>query len=143
VSLERFNADKVGFEPHEEFFSKWKEVMGANEFWVVVSWMVFDDGSERVDHMINCRPGTTLESAQKVFGSGAIPLAPNASVSLAKRCMPRNFNWTRWIRSLRCIGFAVRAIADAPRLPQIRRRWAIFVEMPESNFLLNPPLGQF
>jgi hypothetical protein len=67
ISLGRYKANEVGFEPGEEMFCKWQEIMGSNEIWVVVNWMVFDDGSDIVDHVINCRPGTTLESAQKVF----------------------------------------------------------------------------
>ena len=69
VGLGKFKANKVGFEPGEEWYSKWNEVMGSNEIWVVVSWKVFDDGSEQVDYVLNCRPGTTLETAQQVFQS--------------------------------------------------------------------------
>jgi hypothetical protein len=67
VGLGRFKADKVGFEPHEQNYSKWREIMGSHEIWVVVNWMVFEDDSDKVEHVIHCRPGTTLEEAQRVF----------------------------------------------------------------------------
>lgn len=67
LGLGKFRADKAGFEPHEEMYSKWKQIMGSGEIWVVVHWMVFENESDKVDHVIYCRPGTTLEDAQKVF----------------------------------------------------------------------------
>jgi len=67
LGLGKYKADKVGFEPHEKMFAKWNEIMGSNEIWVVVHWMVFSDESDKVDHAIFCRPGTTLEDAKKVF----------------------------------------------------------------------------
>ena len=41
--------------------------MGKNEIYVVVNWLVFDNDTDKVDHVIWCDPETPLEDARKVF----------------------------------------------------------------------------
>lgn len=65
----KFKADKVGVgnEPDHAQYSKWKTMMGSNEIWVIVNWMVFDDDSETVEHAIYCGPETPQDDARKLF----------------------------------------------------------------------------
>lgn len=65
----RFQSDKVGLgdDPGHPEHEKWKAVMGSNEIWVIVNWMVFDDDSETVEHAVYCSPDTSQDDARKLY----------------------------------------------------------------------------
>jgi len=67
VGLGRFKADKVGLQPGESLFPMFKAAMGTEEIWVIVSWRIYEDGTEEVDDVIYCDPQTTLEDAQRKY----------------------------------------------------------------------------
>jgi hypothetical protein len=48
VGLGRFKADKVGFQAGEAMFPMFQAAMENKEIWVIVSWRIYEDGTEEV-----------------------------------------------------------------------------------------------